>query len=335
MDAAAPSRYFAHTEDGWDLALYAYLPRRRRHRHPLLLVHGIAANRLHFDLDARYSLARAAAARGFAAYVLELRGAGLSRAPGGRDRGLFQWGFADHAERDLPTAIATVLELAGVAAVHVVGHSMGGMLLYSIATAAPRELRSITTVGTPLVGQLGYGMLERRLLQLAGTLGPATTFTPAGQRRVPLRRLLGAATRFVPFSARLGAGLLYNRLNCEPQVVSRLGREGIADVPIQLISEITAHARAFEHEGPFGYEAFLQHIDAPVLALCGAADRIAPSASVRLLISRLRGRDIRYREMGLRWGDRADYGHADLLVGRFAPDEIYPQILDFCEEMDA
>jgi pimeloyl-ACP methyl ester carboxylesterase len=333
VDPTAPIPEFARTEDGWELALYAYPPRQRLHAAPILLVHGIAANRLHFDLDARYSLARAAAARGFMAYIVELRGAGRSRPPGGGDRALFQWGFADHAERDLPTAIATVLERCGEPALHVVGHSMGGMLLYSIGTAAPKELLSITTIGTPLVGQLGWGLLERRLLQLAGTLGPATAFTPSAQRRVPLRLLLAAATRFVPFSARLGDGLLYNRLNCEPEVVARLGREGIADVPIQLIAEITSHARAVGVEGPFGYEAFLQHIGAPVLALAGAADRIAPSASVRTLLGRLESPDMRYREMGLRWGDRADYGHADLLVGRFAPDEVYPQILDFCEEM--
>jgi pimeloyl-ACP methyl ester carboxylesterase len=330
-----PETLYLRTEDGWSLALHHYPPRGPDRRHPVLMVHGIAANRLHFDLDERYSLARACRNRGFDTFVLELRGAGLSYAPGGRAPALFQWGFADYAERDLPTAIATVLEFCRVDALHVLGHSMGGMLLYSVGVGAPSELRSITTVGTPLVGQLGLGMVERRLLQLAATLGPATTFTPSAQRKVPLRRLLGAATRFVPFTARLADGILLNGLNCEPEVVNALAKEGIADVPIRLISEITTHAaKGFSTDGPYAYEAALRHIVAPVFALCGNVDRVAPASSVRLLVSRLVGPDVRYREMGVRFGDRADYGHVDLLMGRNAPDEVYPQLLDFLEEVD-
>jgi hypothetical protein len=43
---------------------------------------------------------------------------------------------------------------------------------------------------------------------------------------------------------------------------------------------------------------------------------------------------LRYREIGCHFGDKADYGHIDLLVGRHAPEEIYPEVLDFLEEMD-
>ncbi len=330
-----PETLYARTEDGWSLARHHFAPRHLSRRHPVLMVHGIAANRLHFDLDERYSLARAARTRGFEVYVVELRGAGLSGAPGGRDRSLFQWGFADYVERDLPTAIATVLERCGVQALHVIGHSMGGMLRYSLGVSGPGERCSITTLGTPLIGQLGLGMIERRLLQLAGTLGPASNFTPTAQRRVPLRRLLGAATRFVPFSARLADGILLNGQNCEPEVVARIAREGIADVPIQLISEISTHAaKGFSADGPYAYESHLHKIVAPVFALGGCADRVAPVSSLRLLVSRLVGRDVRYRELGVRFGDRADYGHLDLLVGRNAPDEVYPQVLDFLEEVD-
>ncbi|RYF12139.1 MAG: alpha/beta fold hydrolase [Deltaproteobacteria bacterium] len=329
-----PETLYARTEDNWALALHHYPGRGAGQRHPVLCIHGIAANRLHFDLDERYSFARAARARGFTVYLLELRGAGLSRAPGGRDRLLFQWGFADYAERDVPTAIATVLEHAGVKSLHAVGHSMGGMLCLCGGVQASSEVRSITTVGTPLVGQLGLGLLERRLLQLAGTLGPATTFTPPSQKRVPLRVLVGAATRFVPFTARLADGILLNGQNTEPEVVRRMAREGIADVPIQMISEITSHAAGSAAGGPYAYESRLYSVRAPTLALAGSADRVAPPASVRQLCSKLQCQDLRYRELGTRFGDRADYGHVDLLVGRNAPEEVYPLILDFLEEVD-
>lgn len=330
-----PETFYSMTEDGWQLALHRFLPRGAPRRHPVLMVHGIAANRLHFDLDERYSFARAARHRGFDVYVLELRGHGLSCAPGGKDRALFQWGFSDHAERDLPTAVSTVLERTGASALHGVGHSMGGMLFYSIGVDGPAELRSITTVGAPLISQLVLGAREKRLLQLASSLTPAANLTPTSQRRVPLRRMAGAAGRFVPLSARLADGMLLNAENCDPQVVGRMAREAIDDIPLKLISEITTQMRAFNNpSGPYAYEARMAGIRAPVMAVGGAADRIAPQASVAAAVSRLTSPDVRFREMGIRHGDRADYGHVDLLVGRNAPDEVYPLLLDFLEEVD-
>jgi hypothetical protein len=38
--------------------------------------------------------------------------------------------------------------------------------------------------------------------------------------------------------------------------------------------------------------------------------------------------------MGIAQGDRCDYGHIDLLMGVNAPDEVYPQIIDFLLEVD-
>ena len=112
-----PEVIYAPTEDGWRLALIHWRGAGPGHgplrRYPVLMVHGLGSNRLNLDLDERYSIAQAAARRGFDAYVLELRGAGLSRAPHGEDRSRFQWGFSDYRERDLPAAIATVLERSG------------------------------------------------------------------------------------------------------------------------------------------------------------------------------------------------------------------------------
>ena len=39
--------------------------------------------------------------------------------------------------------------------------------------------------------------------------------------------------------------------------------------------------------------------------------------------------DKTYREFGVDNGDLLDYGHLDLLFGIHAPDEVYPEILDW------
>src|SRR5687768_14984028 len=97
--------FYAPTEDGWRLAIHHWPAKGERRRHPVLMVHGLGANRLNFDLDDRYSLARAARARGYDVFVLELRGAGLSISPGGQDRFNFQWGFGEYSQVDLPVAV--------------------------------------------------------------------------------------------------------------------------------------------------------------------------------------------------------------------------------------
>jgi pimeloyl-ACP methyl ester carboxylesterase len=293
-----------------------------------MMVHGIAANRLNLDLDERHSIARAAQAHGFDVYLLELRGAGHSRPPGGRERSQFEWGFADYATYDLPAAIDRVLAHSRADAIHGFGHSMGGMLLYAFGVSQPAELRSIATIGAPLVEELTLGSRELKLLQLAARLGSSA-------RRVPIRRLFSAGGRFIHLSSKIVDGSLVNASNVEAEILARLARESIDDVPTHLLGEFHAALGGKPDNGPFAYEASLHSIRVPVLAIGGSADRIAPPRSVRAAVSRLRSPDVRYREMGMQHGDAADYGHIDLLVGRHAPKEIYPLVLDFWDEVDS
>lgn len=341
--ASSPAAFDAHevlwvpTDDHWLLALHHYVPAKPQGHHPILMVHGIAGNRRHFDLDERHSLARFAASYGFDVYVLELRGAGLSHPQPGAPRTARNYGFDDYARRDLPEAISFVLQHSGKKSVHGVGHSMGGMLLFCIATEAREELRSITSIGTPLIGhlQLGLGARERRLLQLAMGLTPAARLTPPGQRRVPLKRLLAAAGLLLPLSSKLADDLLFNSANIESDVVHKLATEGIHDVPVQLVSEIASRAQQSDaHHSPYMYEDRLSQVVAPIFALSGSVDRIAPPDTVSAAVARIVGQDVRYREMGTRFGDRIDYGHVDLLLGRHAPFEVYPQIMQFIQETD-
>ena len=116
------------TEDGWHLALHRYRPAMQRMRNPVLLIHGMGANRYNFDLDDEISLARGLAARGFDTWCLELRGAGLSDRPSwgmGLD---WRFDFDDHLRYDLPAALRAIAARADGAKPLLLGHSMGGLL---------------------------------------------------------------------------------------------------------------------------------------------------------------------------------------------------------------
>ena len=77
--------YRVPTDDGAAIALGRYHAREaRRYAEPVILCHGLGANRFHMDFDEHYSLARYLARAGFETWVLELRGRGLAGAVRGR-----------------------------------------------------------------------------------------------------------------------------------------------------------------------------------------------------------------------------------------------------------
>ena len=314
--------------DAWVLALHVFSPSHCKIRAPVFMLHGLGGNRLHFDLSQRYSLVRAATRRGFAAYVLELRGAGLSRVGKTPERAC-AWGFADYLEHDLPAAWRTLRAHCGLEYAFAVGHSLGGMLLLAAITGGlATGLRALVTIGTPLLQQLPLGLKEQQFLDLAKRLCRGQS-----NRLFPMRRLLGGAGRvFLPFVTGFSDGIALNPSNMDTLVTQRFVREGIDDVSYRLIGELSDTIRYPAFRGPYEYEHHLGRVSIPVLALSGSLDRIAPPISVAALTDRLRAPDVRLRELGIRNGDRTDYGHADLLVGRHAPEDVYPQILDFFEE---
>ncbi|MGQ0507344.1 MAG: alpha/beta fold hydrolase, partial [Myxococcaceae bacterium] len=67
--------------DGWELSVYFRPAPVRRFEEPVLLCHGLAANRFNFEFDPPYSLAHVLAEAGFDCFTVEWRGTGGSRKP--------------------------------------------------------------------------------------------------------------------------------------------------------------------------------------------------------------------------------------------------------------
>ena len=337
--------FYCPTDDGWLLAVHRYPPQALRQRHyPVLMVHGMGANGGHFDFSAERSFARSMQQQGFDVYVVELRGAGLSQPPPHATDWLMPWSFVDYAKRDLPAVVQALLERLQIPCLHGMGHSMGGMLLYSLGVSHPSVFCSITTLGSPLLRQLHWGPREQRLLNFVSNMTPAAALPQVGQQRLPLRRLLKAAGRFVSLSSRLADDILFNAANCELEDIARLVRSGIEDIPLQLVTEIidlTQQAQTelspkqSDENSAYLYETQLDKITAPTLAVAGAADRIAlPNSVYAAVMNLVSAQVVRYRVMGVQYGDHADYGHLDLLMGRRVVAEVYTQVIDFIIEMD-
>ncbi len=328
----ADERLFATADDGWRVALHRYLPAADapRRRHPVILCHGLAANRVGFDLAPEVSLSRRLAALGFDVFALELRGHGDSD-PASL-RGARRWGFSfdDYLRRDVPAAIDAVRTLTGAPRVHWVGHSMGGILLYAhLASGGAATLASGTAIGSSLDYSASASGFHRTLkLRRLGAYIPA----------VPLG---GAMVLSAPWAGRFGSSFERFNLwpeNVAPQLVRTLHASAFHTVSTAVLLQL---ATAFEPGGLRSADGTRRYLDdlraakveTPVLALAADRDEQCPPGATEVTLDALRG-PTRLVEHGLAHGHGSHYGHFDLVIGRQAAREVWPTLEAWLIEHD-
>jgi len=316
-------RHAAVTSDGWLLALHRYLPRTDGPgRGPVLLCHGLLANKANLDLDERRSLARYLAGLGFDAWVLELRGSGHSRDTNGR-RGLGRVSFDDYVERDVPAAVETVLRETGWQRLQWVGHSMGGMLLYAYLSGRDdKSIAAAVTVASP-VDFTVLARTARRMLRLRPLL--RLRWVPLGHMLRGLLPLLRLSRR-----AMLDLGLVSANLSGAEMgevlvnVIEGFGPAGVLEQFGQWVEEGVYVSR--DGRRPYGT---LTHLRCPLLVVQPALDFVAPPDSVRPAVDRAPAADKTYRLFGRQAGDDLDYGHGDILLSEAARRNVFPVIGDW------
>src|SRR6185503_7302919 len=96
------------------------------------LCHGINANGRSMDLDEKHSMARWFAAHGRETWTMSLRPTGrfFGGDGGTTPLSLPGYDFDDFVEQDMPTAVEYVRRQSSAPTIDVLGHSMGGMVLY-------------------------------------------------------------------------------------------------------------------------------------------------------------------------------------------------------------
>ncbi len=303
--------YRVPTADGTAIALGRYHPRGpRRFQEPVILGHSLGTNRFNLDFDERYSVARALARRGFEAWVLELRG-GLAGSSEGAT-------FDTEAEHDVAAALTTVLS-TGSTGVTWVGHSRGGLLAYAhLARNPTAPIRAIVTLGSPLTYDVQPGV-QRFVAALGPTFRlPSLPLTlgswawPLGLPPDPIGKYLVRAD------------------NMHPTVIRQAIAHVAADIPGGVGRQFARWVRtnAFDGEDGFDYRKGMKAISAPVLAIAGARDLLAPPEAAHL-VSRLVSGPVELVRVGLSEGFSTDYGHGDLVLGLHAPDEVVPRLADF------
>jgi pimeloyl-ACP methyl ester carboxylesterase len=307
----------ATTKDGWSLTLGRRIPRGEPRLPPVLLCHGLAANRgnLDFGLD-RYSVSLFLAEGGFDCFALDLRGhGGSSRARPDAPR---RWTFDTYLAQDIPTALDEVAKATGSPRVLWVGHSQGALLGLLAASLFPDRIGGVVAIAPPT-----HWHAQAELLRLL-------RFLPGGRGR---NRLLARA--FSPLAGYFhpaAAQLPLNTRNVEPLVLRQVMANVVEDVSAGVQAQFFRWARTDRFDsadGKIDYREALASARAAALFIAGSKDLLAPPAAVRA------GHDL--------WGGEkefwvagtaesklsADYGHSDLIFGRKAREEIFGKVRDW------
>lgn len=330
QEGGADEAHFATTGDGWRIALSRYRPAGPARRHPILLCHGLAANRYTFDLDPHRSVARHLAERGYDVWCLELRGHGLSSRPRLFGDRRYGWCFDDFLLQDLPAAIGHVLGCSAASGLHWIGLSMGGILLYAhLARGGSADVRSGVAVGSSL-DYSGSNSEFHRLLPLRGLASkiPAVPTAPFMLRLAPLAgRFPNPLERFDYWPA-----------NLEGRLARRLFATVMESMSAPLLGQL---ATAFDPGGLRSKDGSIRYIEglgsatAPILALAGDEDRQCPPDAARVTLDALGSADKKLLVFGPAHGHCEHYGHFDLLIGRRAQEETWPAIDAWLDSHDS
>lgn len=331
--------YVAQTDDGWRLPIYRFLPRSLdgigktalsltaeiSPLVPVVLVHGLGANRFTFVDNGQTNFAGWLADRGHDVFVVELRGAGNSQAltPNSFDASRWTYDFDTYLEFDVPPILTRISEITGSTEVDWVGHSMGGMLLYALAgtiggcVSGVKVRRGVAVASPAVIQSLPFRM--KVMLSIAGLL-------PLQQ--LPNRRWLQFASTLNPFLIFPEDASLGMAQNYHPDFVQEFVRKVGSDLSSAILTQVGAwigRDGIYSRDGKINYTAELRQSAIPMQLIAARNDRVAPPHSVAAAMSS-QHIDSDFILVSKDNGFANDYGHTDIVVGKNAPEDVYPII---------
>lgn len=333
-------RVRVRSRDGWPLAIYEYKPRDQARGSPVLCIHGLSCRYGVFDGGDGFGVAPYLAERGYHVFAADLRGRGssLPRSSFRRLRALWSgWTLRDFMDKDLPTLFEYVLARSEAHKLDVLAHSMGGMLTMDVLarTADPR-VRRLVAVGS---GDATAMMLplsrEQRLARSNSKINLGVVLAPfaLSARYAPLHWLARLAARS-PLLARThlvdpALAFMLNVENMEDDVLRTFLMRAMSGMSARKFWSFGELYRVVTRRG--AVPAPHHH---PMLLVAGAHDRLVPVEKARETLSRCTHPQSRLIELSRNRGHTADYGHVDLLLGKHAAREVFPQIEAFLAESD-
>ncbi|MFT5583519.1 MAG: putative alpha/beta hydrolase [Cognaticolwellia sp.] len=293
------TRVYAQSHDGWRCPLFKVPASPGSSGEPILLLHGLGLSRHSLDFDRERSLARALAAAGFTVYMAENR-ADRSAIPPESPK---PFDFDDIATADLPAAIEAVQQDSGFERIFVLGHGLGGQLLYAyLAHFGDSELAAAVTMNSAVRFQRPTS--GRSAISLARALLPASLRLPTS----------AAATLLSPGTSSQGElegdrarGLLVH------------GTEDISGGMLRQALLWLESGSLVDRDDRLDYAHALSDIRIPLQLITSHGDSLCPPDCALGVRDTWRG-PVTHLSLPGSWA------HLDLVMGPRAPTELTPLI---------
>ena len=329
-----PEVYLIETDDGAQIALHRFASvedSTRDRGEPILFCHGIMSNRYSFDLVEERSFPRHLASLGYDVWMLELRNSGAAASSSLFDTDSYEHSMDAYIEKDVPTAIATVLKRTGSKRLHWVGHSMGSMVLYGyVSRFGDEKLASIVSFGGP-PQELFDGNI---MMQLGVKLAPVVTGlldqVPSGS--LVKMNSLGAWPAVLP-----QMHLIWNYDNVDADTARLAAAHAVDNIASGVLEQFRLAARrgVLTNEAQtHSYTGGLEKVSVPIFLIAGANDQLAAPALMRRALSKVTSERVAFEVLSRANGYSHDYGHVDMLLGVTAADEVLPLLVDWFVEQD-
>ncbi len=297
----------------------------KKRKYPIILCHGLGANRFNLALPGRYSFAEMFSREGYDVFCLELSGFGQS-VPG-------RWGtpgrwdvcFDDFVFRDGPAAMDHVLAETGAKKIFWVGHSMGGMTAYALGqTEAAKKMRGAVAISSP------------------GTLRSLDVFKPF-LKFIPILKVLprlnlGLYFRIFTPIAKVAPGKELLRMaqmeNIDPETQKLAAANVISTIPSSLLLQFARWLQTGKctSEDGYDYEENMKLVTIPFLVLAGGGDDLVSPELVKIAYDGMSSKDKKFHCFAKINGGKADYGHGDIVFGRTAPEEVHAMVLKWVND---
>jgi len=318
----SPKLLFAKTSDDWQIALHRFQPRTIESKTPvMLLVTSPNYNATFWSLKGSVHFARFFAKRGWDVWALSFRGAGRSHRPGfitwdtldeltkaqdpkSNKSSSYQWTIADYINKDLPAALNFIRNKTGVKLVTCIGHSFGGSLLLAYLSLDQGE-----KVGQAVVIAPPFKYIS-----------PAPDIFLLSEKKQEVRKR---------FSSPISNILFFNPNNIDRSVLNQSTFLAMESLPPEIATQFLSVATSGElksSQGRRNYFKALKLIEQPILLICGKKDNLAPPEGVRAVYEKIASDKKVFRLFSRDNLYQVDYGHDDLILGKWAKQEVYPYI---------
>jgi pimeloyl-ACP methyl ester carboxylesterase len=318
-------RHEVTTKDDWKLII-EHLPALDgvpKKALPVLICHGLGANRQYFKAKDEESLVRHLQRAGYDVWLMDLRGRVDADETGyifGKHR--YSYNIDDYIEEDLDAAIGYVLQKTGAPKLNYIGHSMGGIIMYArLGTTQESRVANFVAIASPM-SFLPYNHWTFLLYRMRGgmVLLPVLPVRPSAYMASYVPEWL-----YAPFTR-----AFLHPENTSDEVKNQLMRKALNNISKPVIKQfiyMTEHGGMYSSDGKISYTEKLANVHVPVYLLAGRRDELADPAVVRDVYERLGSEDKTFEIFSRAGGFVEDYGHTDLIIGKEAHKEVHPRII--------